>query len=135
MLIFGGWTSSRSATAEKVPPRTKAVEPLRMESGTFGQSRDTAWAMWQENVDVTRRAVPLFVGLGAIELDLLRLTSATRLVAAGACRCGAHRGRRQRAAWDASVIGTKYARRRDRQLHVSDIGVGAGRATGVKRLG
>ena len=33
-----------------------------MESST--PSRDTAWAMSEENVDVTRRAVPLLVGAG-----------------------------------------------------------------------
>ena len=70
----------------------------------------TRHAVAEENVDVTRRAVPLFVGLGAIEPNLIRLTSATRLVAAGAGRCRAHRGLRQLAARDASVIVTQMVR-------------------------
>jgi ketosteroid isomerase-like protein len=45
-------------------------EPLLcMESSTFGQQRDTAWAMSQENVEIVRR---LFEAWNADDMDVFR---------------------------------------------------------------
>src|SRR3954449_2590733 len=46
---------SEAPLASVVPLWTRSGDPLCMESGTFGLSRDTAWAMSEENVGLVRR--------------------------------------------------------------------------------